>query len=138
MSSTIMQSLTFITFTMSEWIPKFDIYHINNVWVNPYAKVFDKPRHLTKKKMLIIFLEYTPVTQIILCTIFLMYVATIQCLNHKGQEFKTCNAQFIFLCTCNLARGLAIHTRFDDLYFISRSLYVRIINCKLFLDSCPL
>ena len=32
--------------------------------------------------------KYTPVTQSILCLIFLMYVRTIQCLNCGGQESK--------------------------------------------------
>ena len=33
-------------------------------------------------------LKYTPVTQSILCLIFLMHVATIQRLNYSGQESK--------------------------------------------------
>ena len=38
----------------------FDIYHIYSVWENPNVKVFDKLRHLTEKKtLLIISLEYT-------------------------------------------------------------------------------
>ena len=48
-------------------------------------------------KSSIISLEYTPVTQIILCIIFLIYVATIQSLNYRVQESKTCNLQSIFL-----------------------------------------
>ena len=36
------------------------------------------------------------------------------------------------------ASGLAIHMRIDDLDPISRSqVYVRIVNCKLFVDTCP-
>ena len=44
--------------------------------------------------------EYTPVTQSILC-IFLMYVATIQCLHYSGKEPKNNNLQFLFWHTCN-------------------------------------
>ena len=40
---------------------------------------------------------YTRVTQIILCIIILVYVATIQRLNYREQETKTRNLQFIFL-----------------------------------------
>ena len=61
-------------------------------------KVFDKPRHLTDEKYVHYFpWIHTRVTQIILCTIFIMYVATIQYLNHWRQESKTLNLQFIFL-----------------------------------------
>ena len=45
---------------------------------------------------------------------------------------------FQTLCDYNHAQGPAIHTRVDDLDPISRSKYVRIINCKLFLDFYPL
>ena len=45
-----------------------------------------------------IYFHYTPsITIIILCLIFLMYVATIKCLNYRGQESKTRNLKFIFL-----------------------------------------
>ena len=86
MHSTIMQSLTFVK--------------IYSVLVKSNVKVFDKPRHLINEKYVnylawIIF--HTRVTQFILCIICLMYVATIQRLNYRGQECKTCNLQFIFL-----------------------------------------
>ena len=38
--------------------------------------------------MLVTSLKYTPVTQSILCLIFLMYVSTIQRYNYCGQESK--------------------------------------------------
>ena len=51
--------------------------------------------------MQIISLEHTPVTQFILCLVFLMYVAIIQQLNYSRQESKQeskkHNLQFIFL-----------------------------------------
>ena len=80
MSSINMQSLTFITFV---------------VWVNPDVKVLDKPKNMADEK----HVNHLPcrVTQIILCIILLMYVATIQYLNYSRRESKTCNLQFIFL-----------------------------------------
>ena len=77
---------------------KFDIYHTCGVTVNPSVKVFNKPRHLTNEKH-VNYLPwiYTRVTQIILCIIPFMHAATIQHLNYRGQESKTCDLQFIFL-----------------------------------------
>ena len=50
---------------------------------------FQHAQTLDPQNMLIISFEYTTVTQIILCIIFLMYAATIQC--YYRQESKTCN-----------------------------------------------
>ena len=77
---------------------KCDICHIYGVRVNPNVIVFDKPRHLTDEKH-VNYLPWihTKVTQIILCIIFFMHVATILRLNYRGQESKTCNLQFMIL-----------------------------------------
>ena len=81
MSSTIMQRLPFITFIVSEY---------------PMLKFSTSTDTCPMKNMLVFSSGYTPVTQIILCIIFLMYVAIIQCLHCRRQEW---NLQFIFL-TC--------------------------------------
>ena len=82
MSSIIMQSLIFIKFVTPEKILVLQFLTSPNTWT---------------KTMLIFSLEYTPVIQIMLCKIFLMYVTTKQCLNYRGQEPKTHKLQFIFL-----------------------------------------
>ena len=64
------------------------------VWTNPSVKAFDKPRHLTDEKH-VNYLPWMPVTQIILCIIFSVYVATMQYLNSSGQESKTQFAVYI-------------------------------------------
>ena len=53
---------------------------------------------------------HTRVTQIILCIIFLMYVATIQYLNYRGQDKKTCTLHFIFRghVPCKILRNCCI------------------------------
>ena len=58
-------------------------------------RVGRRSRHFTNKK----HSNYLPwihtsTTQIILCIIFSMYVATIQCLNYRGQESKACSLHF--------------------------------------------
>ena len=85
----------------AQWVipswKRFDSYHIYGIWVNPDVKVFDKPRYLTNKNMLIISLKYTPVTQITLCIILSMYVANIW-LNYKGHlEYKYSVCSLLFL-----------------------------------------
>ena len=77
---------------------KLDINYIYCVWVNPNVKGLDKPWYLNDEK----HVNYLPwihirVTQIILCISFIMYVASIQHLNYRGQESKTRNLQLIFL-----------------------------------------
>ena len=77
---------------------KFDTYHIDGVWVNPNLKGFDEIRHLTDEKHVNhLPCIYTSIIKIILRIIFLMYLATRQCLNYRGQKSKTCNKQFKFL-----------------------------------------
>ena len=53
---------------------------------------------------------HTKVSQIISFTIFLMYVATIQYLNYRGQDKKTCTLQFIFRgrVPCKILRNCCI------------------------------
>ena len=75
---------------------KFHISHIYGVWANPNVKVFNKPT-LDQRKTFQLPLLNTHVTQIILCIIFFMYVATIQPLKCRGQDPKTCNLQLKFL-----------------------------------------
>ena len=58
---------------------KFHIYDIYDVWENPNFKVFDKPRHLTYQKHHHLPWKHTKFTSIILCVIFLRYVATVHC-----------------------------------------------------------
>ena len=54
-------------------------------------------QNLKKKKVLVMFLKYTPVTQNIPCLIFLMYGRNTQRLNYGGQESKKNNLQFMIL-----------------------------------------
>ena len=124
MSSTIMQSLAFITFMMSEkflmlkfltspntWLTKnmliisleytsnsynshivYDLFNIcsNHMmyklqWTRIWTRWANaQMTHFSEK--LVMSLKYTPVTQSILCLIFLMYIATSQHLNYSGQE----------------------------------------------------
>ena len=51
--------------------------------------------------MLHISLEYIPVTQIILCMIFSMHVATIQCLIYRGQKSQHIIHSLHFWHTCD-------------------------------------
>ena len=71
-------------------------HRVKVAWTNA-AQFLTAPDTWPMKIMLIISLQYTSVTEIIVCIIFLMYIATIQHSNYKRQESKTCNLQFIFL-----------------------------------------
>ena len=75
-----------ITFMVSEKIPKFEF--------SPSSDILTDQKH-------VISLAHIPVTQFILCMIFLMYKATIQHLNYSRQESKQeskmRNLHFIFL-----------------------------------------
>ena len=63
------------------------------------------PRRLTfkckierkKKVMFVMSLEYTPVTQNVLCLMFLLYVRNVQRLNYGGQESGKTNLHFVIL-----------------------------------------
>ena len=74
------------------------MYHTHGVWLNPDVEVFEKLRHLTNKKHVycLPWLYISHITHIV-CIIFLMYVATIQCLNNRRQETKPSNLQHIVL-----------------------------------------
>ena len=51
-------------------------------------------RNWKKKKVLVMSLKYTWVTQTLFYLIFLMYVATIHQLNYNGQESKQQSAVY--------------------------------------------
>ena len=47
-----------------------------------------------KWRKCVMSLKYTPVTQSILCLMFLMYLATVHCFNQGGQGSKKKNAVY--------------------------------------------
>ena len=64
-------------------------YYVYCVWENPNVNVFDKHSHLTDQKHVNYLLwTHTRVAQFILCTVYLMYVATIPHLSYSRQESK--------------------------------------------------
>ena len=78
-----MQSLTFITFMVSEKIPVLKFLRSPDTWPTKSMKIISHWTH-------------TRAVQFIVCMILLMYVATIQHLNYSRQS-KKYNLQFIFL-----------------------------------------
>ena len=80
----IMQSLTFVTVTVSEQIPKLKFSTSQDTW--PTEKYVSHLPWL-----------HTRVTQIILCIIFLMSVSTTQCLKLYRTRIQTRILQFIYM-----------------------------------------
>ena len=66
-------------------------------------KFLTNPDTWLTKNVLIISFEYTPVTQIILCMIILICVATIQ--HYRGQESKTHFEVYISDTSTTLKQG---------------------------------
>ena len=58
-------------------------------------------QNLKKKSVLVMSLKCTPVTESILCLVFLMYEANIWCANYSGQKSKNI-LQFMILTHCDL------------------------------------
>ena len=133
-----MQSLTFITFMVSEKTPMLKFSTNLDTW--PTKDVQNLPwTHIS-------------VTQFILCMIFLMLVATIQHLNYSWQEpkqeSKKHNLQLIFLTHLWLKQNLTLfmrlyicpHSLCDILSLSSSSLWCSMSALILFvtLYLCPL
>ena len=95
------RSLKVVWTGKAQWVvPSCKAWHLPYVWClsKSQFRAFDKPWHLTDEKHVNYLLWiHIRITQIILCIILLMHVATIKHLNYKGQESKTSNLQLIFL-----------------------------------------
>ena len=83
LSESIMQSLTFITFTVSKKLPMLEFSTNRDTWQT--------------KNMLIISLNTHQNLTNHIAHDLLMYAAIIQGLNYSRQESKMLNLQFIFL-----------------------------------------
>ena len=119
MSSTIMQSLTFITFIV---------------------EVFNKPRHLTDKNTCYLAWLHTQVTQIILRIMFFMYVATTKCLKRTRVK-NTLFAAYISDTPVTLKQSQGHQTYSDNVdpkqdynhAKFKRSCFNRNMHCGIFM-----
>ena len=108
------RSLKVVWTGKAQWVvPSCKVWPLWCLRKNP--PVFNNPSHLTKLK----HVNYpswihTRVTQIVLCMIILMYVATIQHLNYRGQESKTHNLQFISDTPVTLKQGQGYQTETEN------------------------
>ena len=90
-----------------------------------------------KKEVLVMSLRYTPVTQSILCLIFLKYVGTIQHLNYDAQESKKNKKPTVYdsdrHVTLKQGQGQQTWYRLED----SKQDYNNAMFEKNAVDQCP-